>query len=114
MGRENTVVATGGYMFQVAFKGTTQSITATDSAAKLSSAVGANTNLVRLATDFYAWVQIGDSTAAAKADSTSIPLYANDREAFGIEPGQYVSVIGDSGASGTFSIMEAAVRSVPG
>ena len=106
--RLKTVVATGGYMFQAVYQGTTQNVSVSSSNAR-SNAVGANTTLVRIICDTDVWVNtVGTTNTAAVNGTNSFFLPANTPEYFGIEPSDQIAFITTS-ASGTANIMEAAM-----
>jgi hypothetical protein len=83
--------------------GTHQIAAYTSVAASIANAVGAGTNVVRVATTTGAYVKIGNTPTAAATNS--IYMAAGDPEYFVITPGQKVSAVRVA-TSGTLSVTE--------
>lgn len=83
----------GNYMFQAAYLGTSHSLDGSEAADRTEAGVGATTSLIRVATVGAASrIAIGGADVEATAADAYLP--ADSVEYFGIDPGQYVSVLG--------------------
>ncbi|MGE4259225.1 MAG: hypothetical protein AB7F19_07775 [Candidatus Babeliales bacterium] len=95
------VLNSGNFLPTVAW-GTSQNVSVSGSSTQ-SSAVGAGTRLVRLASTTACHIAIGSNPTAT---STSALVFANVPEYVQCSPGDKIAVIQDS-ASGTLNIVEA-------